>query len=37
MAQWKAIDKGYGWNYDAGSYTVTCTDGVLGKNGDQVS
>ena len=36
MAQWKAIGKGIAWNLDTGSYTVTCTDGVLDKNGNQI-
>ncbi len=37
MVQWKAITKGYDWNYDTGNYTVTCADGVLDKNGEQIS
>ena len=32
-AQWKAISFGYDWNYNTGSYTVTCTDGTIAKNG----
>ena len=36
MAQWKAIDKESLWNYGTGSYKVTCTDGVLDKNGNQI-
>ena len=36
MAQWKAISKGNGWGYDTGDFTITCTDGVLDKNGNQV-
>ena len=36
MKQWKAIDKGIWWNLSTGSYTVTCTDGVLDKNGNQI-
>ena len=37
MQQWKDISKGYDWNYNTGNYTVTCTDGVLDKNGQQIS
>ena len=37
MAQWKAIDKGRDWMNDTGSFTVTCTDGTLDKNGNQIS
>ena len=36
MAQWKAIYKGTEWNDNTGSYTVTCTDGVLDKSGNQI-
>ena len=36
MAQWKAIDKVGFWDRYAGSYKVTCTDGVLDKNGNKV-
>ena len=36
MEQWKAIDKGTEWNSSTGSFTITCTDGVLDKNGDQI-
>ena len=36
MAQWKAIDKEGFWDRFAGSYKVTCTDGVLDKNGNKV-
>ena len=36
MEQWIAIDKDTEWNLNTGSYTVTCTDGVLDKNGDQL-
>ena len=37
MAQWGAIDKGASWNYNTGSYIVTCTDGTLDKNGNKIS
>ena len=37
MQQWKGISKGAYWNNNTGSYTVTCTDGVLNKNGQQIS
>ena len=36
MAQWKAIDKGSYWNSSTGSFTVTCTDGTLDKNDNQI-
>ena len=29
--QWSEISKGYLWDLDIGSYTVTCTDGVITK------
>ncbi len=29
--QWRAISKGYSWNYNAGSYTIYCTDGNISK------
>ncbi len=29
--QWKAISKGYQWNYKTGSYTIHCTDGDIAK------
>lgn len=37
MQQWKGISKGAYWNNNTGSYIVTCTDGVLDKNGQQIS
>ena len=36
MAQWKAISKGVGWSDRTGDFTITCTDGVLGKSGNQI-
>ena len=30
-AQWNAIDKDYGWNYNTGNYVVHCTDGDISK------
>ena len=36
MAQWIAIGKGVDWAYDTGDFTITCTDGTLDKNGNQV-
>ena len=36
MKQWKAIYKGTEWNSRAGSFTITCTDGTLDKNGNQI-
>ena len=32
IAQWNAIPKGSGWNYNTGSYTVYCTDGTIPKS-----
>lgn len=29
MAQWNAISKGDFWDYNTGSYTITCTDGTI--------
>lgn len=37
MQQWNDISKESLWNYNTGSYTVTCTDVVLNKNGQQIS
>ena len=37
MQQWNNISKGTDWNYNTGSYTITCTDGVLDKDGQQIS
>ena len=28
-AQWKAMEKGYSWNYNTGNYTIHCTDGDI--------
>ena len=36
MEQWKDIFKNIGWNSNTGSFTVTCTDGTLDKNGNQI-
>ena len=36
MAQWKAISKGSGWGYGTGDFTITCTDGTLDKEGNQI-
>ena len=36
MAQWNTISKGSNWAYNTGDFTITCTDGVLDKNGNQV-
>ena len=36
MQQWNDISKGTDWNYNTNSYTVTCTDGVLDKDGQQI-
>ena len=37
MQQWEDISKRSNWNNDTGSYTVTCTDGVLDKDGQHIS
>ena len=37
IEQWKDIGKDRDWNSNTGSYTVTCTDGTLDKNGNQIS
>ena len=36
MEQWRAIDKGTEWNSSTGSFTITCTDGVLDKYDNQI-
>ncbi len=36
MAQWKAISKGSWWADYTGDFTITCTDGVLDKEGNQI-
>ena len=36
MAQWKAIRKDRWWADDTGNFTITCTDGTLDKNGNQI-
>ena len=36
MKQWKAIDKESSWNYGTGSFTITCSDGVLDKYDNQI-
>ena len=36
MAQWRAISKGNGWAQNTGNFTITCTDGVLDKSGNQI-
>ncbi|MGN0823756.1 MAG: leucine-rich repeat domain-containing protein [Candidatus Coproplasma sp.] len=37
MAEWNAIEKDSSWNSNTGTYTVTCTDGTLDKDGNVVS
>ena len=37
MAQWRGINKGNGWSYDTSDFTITCTDGTLDENGNQIS
>ena len=29
--QWNTVSKGIDWNYNTGSYTITCTDGTVRK------
>ncbi len=31
-AQWNAIEKGEGWSYYTGNYTIHCTDGTISKH-----
>ena len=33
VAEWKEISFGDLWNYNTGDYTVTCTDGIIAKDG----
>ena len=33
VEQWKSIYFGSSWNYNTGSYTITCTDGTVAENG----
>ena len=33
VAAWQAISKGSSWNSSTGTYTITCTDGTIAKNG----
>lgn len=33
IAQWNAIEMALDWNYNAGYYTIYCTDGQIAKNG----
>ncbi len=35
--EWNWIFKGYNWSNNTSGFTVTCTDGVLDKNGNMVS
>lgn len=44
MEQWGEIEKAYDWVYEddwvdednTGDFTITCTDGVLDKDGNQI-
>ena len=36
MQQWNDISKGQDWNTLTGNFKVTCTDGVLDKDGQQI-
>ena len=31
ISQWNAISKGFNWNFNAGNYTIHCTDGDIPK------
>ncbi len=33
VEQWRAIEKGYGWDEDTANYVVYCTDGQVAKDG----
>lgn len=35
-AQWNAVSKSSAWNYNTGNYTVTCSDGKLDKNDNEI-
>ena len=37
MSQWRAISKDSDWSYYTGNFTITCTDGTLDENGNQIS
>ena len=37
MVQWNAISKGSSWDSYIGNYTVTCTDGELDKDGNEIT
>ncbi len=36
MAQWQALTKSEGWDYNTPDFTVYCSDGNLDKNGNQL-
>ena len=36
MEQWRAIDKEFRWDFLTDDFIITCTDGVLDKNGNQI-
>ena len=36
-AQWKAVSMGIYWDSHLDNYTVTCTDGKLDKNGNEIT
>ncbi len=36
MAQWNTISKDSNWSSNTGDFTITCTDGTLDKEGNQV-
>ncbi len=36
MESWNAVEKEEGWNSGTPDFTITCADGVLDKNGNQI-
>ena len=34
--EWELISKNEWWNNETGNYTVTCSDGMLDKNGNEI-
>ncbi len=37
IAEWRALEKGYLWDYNTGAYTITCIDGRLNQIGNVIS
>ena len=36
MEQWSKIEKEDTWSKKSGDFTITCTDGVLDKEGNRI-